>query len=127
MRNDSLLLNSSMLLTTVAAPATIVSMAKRVPLEPAASIIAACNGATVVAGFLDLNRVTVWRWTQPPGPHGGTGGRIPAEYQSEILAWAREHGRPVTERSFFLDARGVQFATLQKRRLRLRKLRRLAA
>lgn len=102
-------------------------MAKRVPLEPAHTIIAACGGAPVVAGFLRKNRVTVWRWTQPPGPHGGTGGKIPAEYQPEILAWAREHGKPVTERSFFPDVRAVQFATLQKRRLRVRKLRRLAA
>ena len=105
----------------------MVGMPKRIRLEPAASIIDACGGTAAVAGFLRKNRVTVWRWTQPPGPDGGTGGRIPAEYQPEILAWAREHDRPVTERSFFQHAAGVEFETLRRRRLRVRRLRRLAA
>lgn len=103
-------------------------MPHRTALEPANSIIQACGGTVVVAEFLRINRVTVWRWTQARGPKGGTNGEVPERYQPKIIAWAREHKKPISEQSFSLrPIADAEMVTLDRSRLRVRKLRRLAA
>lgn len=77
-------------------------MAKRYWLEPAGAVITALGGCAKTAEILGMNRITVWRWTQPKR-RGGTDGLIPRhEIQERILDWSRQNGDPVTAEMFFV-------------------------
>lgn len=58
---------------------------------PAAKVIKAFGGVRATARRLNRNSSTISRW-QVPRSKGGTGGRIPASLQGEILALAEADG-----------------------------------
>lgn len=60
-------------------------------LQPAGGVIDALGGLAITGRILNLNRSSVWGWTQP-GPRG-TGGVIPAEHIGVLVLWARENGK----------------------------------
>lgn len=58
-------------------------------MSPAEKVIEAFGGVRRVATLLDIDRVWVWRWTQPKNKRG-TGGKVPASQWQEILRHARD-------------------------------------
>lgn len=65
------------------------------PTTPAARVIRAFGGVRPTARILGKASSTISRW-QKPRAEGGTGGRVPTSSQGAILAYAREHGIPLT-------------------------------
>lgn len=59
--------------------------------EPAASIIAALGGLTVVAKAAGVSVVTAQRWRYPTA-NGGTGGFIPRKHHDRLIEFAKERG-----------------------------------
>lgn len=92
-------------------------MKKRIALEPASTIIAACGGTSVVSEATGVDRTQVWRWTQSRA-RGGTDGRIPSEHQVQLLTWARANGKPVTPEMFFLGSDDQSTACVTRTQLR---------
>lgn len=62
---------------------------------PAAKVIKAFGGVRATARRLNRNSSTISRW-QIERERGGTGGRIPASLQGEILELAKEDGLLLT-------------------------------
>lgn len=69
-------------------------------MEPAATIIELCGGASAVAEMLTRDSSRVHRWTYSK-EKGGTGGRIPAELQEKLLTEARARGINLRPEHFF--------------------------
>jgi hypothetical protein len=51
----------------------------------ASNVIAKCGGAVRTAEIVGVKPPTVYRWTYPK-ERGGTGGLVPAKYQTTLLA-----------------------------------------
>lgn len=59
--------------------------------EPAASIISALGGLSVVAKAAGVSLVTAQRWRFPV-ENGGTGGFIPRKHHGRLIELAKERG-----------------------------------
>lgn len=59
------------------------------------------RGVSRIARELQLQRCTVWRWTQPKDRYG-TGGQIPYRYQRRLLLLAKEMGLPLSAEDLVL-------------------------
>ena len=53
-----------------------------------------------MARALKVARPTVWKWTQPKGKSGGTGGLIPQRHHIPLLDLARAKDVPLTAADF---------------------------
>lgn len=63
---------------------------------PAQVVIDVFNGATAVAKELDLNRTSVWSWSQPR-PRG-LDGFVPSIHHRKLLKAAKKKGLKLTEK-----------------------------
>lgn len=68
--------------------------------KTAQNIIDKCGGVKVVAGWLGIRVVAVYRWTYSV-ERGGTGGRVPLAHQQPILDRARAAGIDLSPSDFF--------------------------
>jgi hypothetical protein len=68
-------------------------------MEPANSIINLYGGVSVVSEIAGVHRTRVSNWRRPK-VKGGTGGTIPFKHVPKLLAYAREHGLPVSADDF---------------------------
>lgn len=59
--------------------------------DPAATIIAALGGLTIVAKAAGVSVVTAQRWRYPVA-NGGTGGFIPRKHHDRLIEMAKERG-----------------------------------
>lgn len=66
-------------------------------------VIAKCGGFKRVSEWLGLDLSTVYRFTYTR-KNGGTGGVIPAQYQTTLLAKARENDIDLKPDDFFVVA-----------------------
>lgn len=73
-------------------------MAKNIRLNPAGAILGII-GIANASKITSVDRVQVWRWTQPKSSKG-TGGLIPQAHHDSLLSYAEEHGLPVTAAMF---------------------------
>jgi hypothetical protein len=64
------------------------------------NIIRKCGGHAQVAAWLGLSLSQVYRWTYPR-ERGGTGGLVPAQRQTPLLAKARAAGIDLRPVDFF--------------------------
>lgn len=64
------------------------------------SVLEICGGPKAVAAMLGVDLSWVYRWTYPK-ESGGTGGLIPAKYQSRLLEEARKRDLPLRPEHFF--------------------------
>lgn len=71
-------------------------------MTPASRLIEKCGGARLVAGWLGLSIVSVYRMTYSR-ERGGTGGIIPAHHQQILLDQAHAAGIDLTPADFFDD------------------------
>lgn len=69
-------------------------------MEPAASIIQRLGGNAIVARVTGAHRTRVWKWQQPRGRNGGTGGVIPIEHIRPLLDYAKSIGVDLTADEF---------------------------
>jgi transposase-like protein len=67
--------------------------------SPAEKIVERLGGSTKVAAIVGVNRTQVWRWRREKEA-GGTGGLIPHQHYAKLLAYAQEHGIPLTGDDF---------------------------
>lgn len=70
------------------------------PLYPAQHVIDKCGGVTRTAELAGVHQSWVYRWTYPKDK-GGTGGRIPAEAQHNLLAAAHRGQIEISPADFF--------------------------
>ena len=73
-------------------------------LEPAATVIRMCGGASAVAKLTKRDVSRVHRWTHGKS-RGGTGGRIPTDVQQDLLEAANDAGINLKPEHFFLPAK----------------------
>ena len=76
-------------------------MTDRSPCEPAATVIAVCGGAAIVAEIVERDLARVHRWTYERD-RGGTGGHIPGNLHQKLLDGARGRGIDLRPEHFFL-------------------------
>lgn len=67
--------------------------------EPAATIIGALGGLSVVAKAAGVSVVTAQRWRFPVS-NGGTGGFIPRKHHAVLIELAKERGIDLTVAAF---------------------------
>lgn len=72
-------------------------------LEPATSILAKIGGANVAAGITGKHVSRVYRWCYPR-EKGGTGGVVPHDDATKLLAHAKANGIALSAEDFFVLA-----------------------
>jgi hypothetical protein len=71
-------------------------------MEPAQTIIRKLGGPSAVAKIVGVHRTRVSSW-QRERARGGTGGRIPQNHISAMLAYAREQNIPLAPDEFYSE------------------------
>lgn len=75
-------------------------MSERNNLDPARSVIAKLGGVDAVATITGKHVSRIYRWTYPR-EKGGTGGVVPHEDATKLLAHAKANGLDLTAEDFF--------------------------
>jgi hypothetical protein len=68
-------------------------------MEPASTVIERLGGPKVVSTITGAAYTAPYRW-QHPREKGGTGGLIPQKHHLTLLAYAKQHGIPLTAADF---------------------------
>jgi hypothetical protein len=67
---------------------------------PAERIIKRFGGHAKISALLGVHVTRVYRWTYPTGKRGGSGGSIPQQYHSKLVALAKANGWRLTYADF---------------------------
>lgn len=70
-------------------------------LEPAATVVRILGGIGNTSKAAGVHRTRVNRWLLPK-ENGGTDGLVPVKHHQPLLNWAKENGRDLEPKHFFV-------------------------